>query len=129
MEKIEGLSAVFAIDVCAYAVMSNHYHVVLHVDQKRAQVLDDVEVAFVVGVGEADDGPVEDRVVEEVEGLEAELQASAPSKDEGLHQARVHAPGAWVVGEDAVAVVDDVGGESRTVVPLGKRNAPGSIHW
>jgi len=27
----------FCIDICAYAVMSNHYHVVLHVDQSRAK--------------------------------------------------------------------------------------------
>jgi len=35
---------VFAIDICAYAVMSNHYHLVLHVNRKQALAwsLDDV---------------------------------------------------------------------------------------
>jgi REP element-mobilizing transposase RayT len=36
-EKILSLSQVFALDVCAYAVMSNHYHVVLHVDAAKAK--------------------------------------------------------------------------------------------
>ena len=35
-ERLRFLADVFAIDVCAYAVMSNHLHVVLHVDEKRA---------------------------------------------------------------------------------------------
>ena len=34
-EKLKLLGKVFAMDICAYAVMSNHYHVVLHVDTKR----------------------------------------------------------------------------------------------
>jgi len=35
-DKIKALSEVFAIDVAAYAVMSNHYHIVLRVDQEGA---------------------------------------------------------------------------------------------
>src|SRR5687768_2345058 len=44
IERLQFLSAVFAIDVCAYAVMSNHYHLVLHVDQLRAASFTDIEV-------------------------------------------------------------------------------------
>jgi REP element-mobilizing transposase RayT len=35
LERLELLSNTFAIDICAYAIMSNHYHVVLHVDRAR----------------------------------------------------------------------------------------------
>ena len=35
-ERLRFLAGVFAIDICAYAVMSNHLHVVLHVDEERA---------------------------------------------------------------------------------------------
>ena len=37
VERLALLAEVFAIDIAAYAVMSNHYHVVLHVDQSRSQ--------------------------------------------------------------------------------------------
>jgi REP element-mobilizing transposase RayT len=43
-DKIKELGQVFAIDICAYAVMSNHYHVVLKVNQKQAQNWTDEEV-------------------------------------------------------------------------------------
>ena len=36
-EKLLFLGSVFAIDICAYAVMSNYTHLVLHVDEKMAQ--------------------------------------------------------------------------------------------
>ncbi|MFT6057282.1 MAG: REP element-mobilizing transposase RayT [Pseudohongiellaceae bacterium] len=42
--RIKQLSAQFAVDVCAYAVMSNHYHLVLHVDQPAAQSWSNEEV-------------------------------------------------------------------------------------
>src|SRR6056297_2546065 len=30
------LAEVFAVDVCAYAILSNHYHLVLHIDEQSA---------------------------------------------------------------------------------------------
>jgi len=35
-DKLLALGNVFAIDICAYAIMSNHYHVVLHIDEAQA---------------------------------------------------------------------------------------------
>lgn len=37
VDRIHLLVDVFAIDLCAYTVMSNHYHLVLRVDQNRAE--------------------------------------------------------------------------------------------
>ncbi|MGQ9426395.1 transposase [Gilvimarinus sp. F26214L] len=42
--RILELSQVFSIDICAYAVMSNHFHVVLHVDRDRIVQWSDLEV-------------------------------------------------------------------------------------
>ena len=36
-DKIAELSHIFAIDICAYAIMSNHYHLVLRIDAQTAQ--------------------------------------------------------------------------------------------
>ncbi len=35
VDKLGQLSRLFAIDICAYAVMSNHYHLVLKVEPAR----------------------------------------------------------------------------------------------
>ncbi len=35
LDKITLLSSVFAIDIAAYAIMSNHYHLVLKVDREK----------------------------------------------------------------------------------------------
>ncbi len=39
VERLKTLGAIFSIDVAAYAVMSNHYHVVLRVDKEGAERL------------------------------------------------------------------------------------------
>ena len=44
LERLAQLTSIFAIEVCAYAVMSNHYHLVLYVDVERARQLADEEV-------------------------------------------------------------------------------------
>lgn len=38
------LASVFALDICAYAVMSNHYHIVLHINVGEARKWPDDEV-------------------------------------------------------------------------------------
>lgn len=43
-QRIKQLAAIFAIDVAAYAVMTNHYHVVIHVDPERAAGWSEEEV-------------------------------------------------------------------------------------
>jgi hypothetical protein len=44
LERLAHLTSIFAIDACAYAVMSNHYHLVLHVDRHRVREWSDQEV-------------------------------------------------------------------------------------
>ncbi|MCF2910860.1 transposase [Pseudoalteromonas sp. DL2-H2.2] len=45
-EKLLTLAKVFCIDVCGYAVMSNHTHIVLYVDDKKAQRLADKAIVL-----------------------------------------------------------------------------------
>ncbi|WP_342804862.1 transposase [Alteromonas sp. M12] len=44
-DRLLFLTTVFAIEVCAYAVMSNHTHVVLHVNADKAKHWTDTEIA------------------------------------------------------------------------------------
>ena len=43
-QRLLFLSSVFSIDICAFAVMSNHVHVVLHVDVKQVMAWTDNEI-------------------------------------------------------------------------------------
>jgi REP element-mobilizing transposase RayT len=43
-ERLKELAEIFAVDIGAYAVMSNHYHVVLHIDAEQGNAWDDEEV-------------------------------------------------------------------------------------
>ncbi|MDN3679932.1 transposase [Vibrio tapetis subsp. quintayensis] len=38
-KKMYALSAIYCIDICSYAIMSNHYHLVVHVDKNEAKQL------------------------------------------------------------------------------------------
>jgi REP element-mobilizing transposase RayT len=42
--RILELASIFAIDICAYAVMSNHLHVVIKVDADKAKHWSDKDV-------------------------------------------------------------------------------------
>jgi hypothetical protein len=37
IDRLSQLSQIFAIKICAYAVMSNHYHLVVHVDREKSK--------------------------------------------------------------------------------------------
>jgi REP element-mobilizing transposase RayT len=45
LERLSVLTSIFSIEICAFAVMSNHYHLVLYVDKNRAKSLTRAEVA------------------------------------------------------------------------------------
>ncbi len=44
LARMSQLTKLFAIDICAYAVMSNHYHLVIRVNRSVAQAWEDAEV-------------------------------------------------------------------------------------
>ncbi|MBM7455904.1 REP element-mobilizing transposase RayT [Oceanisphaera litoralis] len=44
LARLRQLQKVFTIDLCAYAVMANHYHLVVHVDTAAAEALTENEV-------------------------------------------------------------------------------------
>ncbi|MGI0118926.1 transposase [Zooshikella sp. RANM57] len=44
VERLTELVKVFAIDICAYAVMSNHYHLVVRINKEKAEQWTDDEV-------------------------------------------------------------------------------------
>lgn len=44
VDRLKELAEVFAIEICAYAVMSNHYHVVLHINREQSVSWDVREV-------------------------------------------------------------------------------------
>jgi len=43
-DRLKELAKAFAIDVCAYAIMSNHYHLVLKINDEKAKLMSDDEV-------------------------------------------------------------------------------------
>ena len=45
VDRVKLLCSVFAVDLCAYAVMSNHYHIVLRINVDQVKAWSDEEVA------------------------------------------------------------------------------------
>ncbi len=43
-QKMYELAKIYCIDICSYAIMSNHYHLVVYIDKKEAEQLSLVEV-------------------------------------------------------------------------------------
>lgn len=44
LERLSTLQQVFAVDLCAYAIMSNHYHLVVRLNRDQAESWDEEEV-------------------------------------------------------------------------------------
>ena len=45
VDRIKLISSVFAVDLCAYAIMNNHYHIVVRINTARVDKWSDEEVA------------------------------------------------------------------------------------
>lgn len=45
IDRIKHVCSVFAVDLCAYAIMSNHYHIVVRIDPERVRQWSDDEIA------------------------------------------------------------------------------------
>ena len=45
VDRIQLLSSLFSINLCSYAIMSNHYHLVVHINPEEAESWSDKEVA------------------------------------------------------------------------------------
>jgi len=45
VDRIQLLSSLFSINLCSYAIMSNHYHLVVHINPNEAKSWDNYEVA------------------------------------------------------------------------------------
>ncbi|WP_444905214.1 hypothetical protein ACJJIU_11220 [Microbulbifer sp. CnH-101-E] len=41
--RMHKLAGIFALDIAAYAVMSNHYHIILFIDNARRAFADDLK--------------------------------------------------------------------------------------
>ena len=44
LDRLAEIDTVFCIDVCAYAIMSNHYHIILYINKSQVDSLTDLEV-------------------------------------------------------------------------------------
>ncbi|WP_028865073.1 transposase [Psychromonas aquimarina] len=44
IDRIRYLTNIFAVDVCSYAIMSNHYHLVLHINEMEIKACSDDEI-------------------------------------------------------------------------------------
>ena len=45
LDRLAAQADAFAIEICAYAVMSNHYHLVLRIDESRTKAWSDASYA------------------------------------------------------------------------------------